>query len=95
MLNKPSQEAINKFDNSSIGKIKNKYLKKSKIYGVLAIMFGLVWIILSIYLKLNWYDYITAIILIAFGIYFLINTNIIKYKEVNKFNHEEKKKSSN
>ena len=28
MINKPSIEAINKFDNSLIGKTKNAYLKK-------------------------------------------------------------------
>ena len=95
MINKPSIEAINKFDNSLIGKTKNAYLKKAKITGILAIMFGIVWTILNIYYKLNWYDYVTAILLILFGIYFILNSKRIKYQEVNKFINEEQKKSSN
>ena len=95
MINKPSIEAINKFDNSLIGKTKNAYLKKAKITGILAIVFGIVWIILSIYYKMKWYDYVTAILLILFGIYFILNSKRIKYQEVNKFINEEQKKSSN
>ena len=95
MINKPSIEAINKFDNSLIGKTKNAYLKKAKITGILAIVFGIVWIILSIYYKMKWYDYVTAILLILFGLYFILNSISIKYQEVNIFINKEHKKSSN
>ena len=89
MINKPSIEAINKFDNSLIGKTKNAYLKKAKITGILAIVFGIVWIILSIYYKMKWYDYVTAILLILFGLYFILNSIRIKYQEVNIFINKE------
>ena len=92
MINKPNNEAVNKFDNSTIGKTKNAYLKKARIYGILSIMFGLIWFILSIYFKMNWYEYVEAIILILVGIYFIIRSKRIKYQEVNKYIKLENKK---
>lgn len=86
-MNKPKDKDIEAFNSSSIGKIKNTYLKKAKIVGILAIMSGCIYLILSIYFKQKWFDYITAVILIIFGCYFIINSIKIKYQEVNKYIH--------
>ena len=86
-----NKEDIEKFDQSDIGKIKNGYLKRSKITGIILITASLIWIILNIYNGINSiFDYTVAGTAIAFGIYFIINSNIIKKKEVNKFIHEQK-----
>lgn len=84
---------IEAFDSSDIGKVKNSYLKRAKIMGILLIMFGLIWIILDIYREINAiYEYVSSILMILFGIYFIIKTNIIKKQEVNKFIHNKKSK---
>jgi hypothetical protein len=92
MLNKPSQENVDKFINSATGKVKNEYLKKTAIYGVIAIMIGLIWTILNVFYNLKWYEYISPIALFAFGIYFIIQSKRLLYQEVNKFIHNEKNK---
>ena len=90
---KVTKEDIKKFDESNIGIVKNKYLKRSIIIGILLIMFGLSYILLNLYNNVeNILDYIIAIVCILFGIYFIINSNIIKKKEVNRFIYEKKSK---
>ena len=87
------KEDIEKFNNSEIGKIKNAYLRKSMIIGVILIMFSLFWIILDIYNSVNSvFDYVYASIILLFGIFFIIRSVIIKKKEVNKFIYEKKSK---
>ena len=87
------KEDIEKFNNSDIGKIKNAYLRKSITIGILLIMFSLCWILLNVYNKVDKiYDYAIAVVVLLFGIYFIINSNIIKKKEVNKFIYEKKSK---
>ena len=90
MMPKTSKKNIDLFDKSEIGKIKNTHLKRVKIYGIVAITSSLVWFILNIYNKVSWYEYISPALLILFGIYFIINSNIIKIKEVNKFIYNKK-----
>ena len=91
MIPKTTKENIEKFNNSDIGRIKNKYIKRAMIVGIVSVMSGIVWLILNIFYNLIWYEYITPSILILFGIYFIINTKFIKIKEVNKFINEKKK----
>ena len=91
---KVNKEDVKKFDESDIGKVKNNYLKRSTIIGVGLISFGLVSLILDIFKNHAIYDYIISTIIILFGIYFVINSNIIKKKEVNKFIYEQKNKTS-
>ena len=91
---KVNKDDIKKFDNSDIGKVKNQYLKRSTIIGVTLISFGLVALIIDIYKNSQVYDYIISLLIILFGIYFVINSNIIKKKEVNKYIYELKKKTS-
>ena len=86
-----NKEDIEKFDQSDIGKYKNGYLKRSKIIGIILIVFSLFWIILNLYnYSENVFEYTTAGISLLFGIYFIINSNIIKKKEVNKFINSQK-----
>ena len=84
------KDDINTFNNSSEGKKTNYYLKRVKITGILCITFGLIWLILNIYYKTRWYEYVTSILLILFGIYFIFNSNRIKKKEVNKYIYNKK-----
>ena len=92
MLNKPNEEAIAKFDKSSIGQTKNAYFKRTTITGIISIMISLVWLILNIYYKLNWYEYLTPCALLVFGNYFIIQSKRLKYQEVNKFIYNEQNK---
>ena len=84
------KEDIDIFDKSNEGKNTNYYLKRVKITGILCITIGLIWLILSIYYQTRWYEYITSVLLIIFGIYFIINSLRIKKKEVNKYIHNKK-----
>ncbi len=85
------KEDVEKFNNSEIGKVKNHYLKRVKIIGILCIMVGLSWLIISIFNKNQLYDYIISSTLVLFGIYFIINSKVIKNKEVNKYIYNNKK----
>ena len=86
-----NKKDIEEFDNSEVGKYKNAHLKRAKIMGIILIMFGLIWILIDLLNEINQiFDYITSTISILFGIYFIINTNIIKKKEVNKYIHDKK-----
>ena len=88
---KVNKKDVEAFDKSDIGKIKNHHLKRAKILGVLLIMFGLLYILFNIYYQVDKiYEYITASISILFGIYFIINSNILKKKEVNKYIYNKK-----
>ena len=88
---KVSKKDVETFDKSDIGKIKNQHLKRAKIIGVLLIMFGLLYILFNIYYQVDKiYEYVTAIISILFGIYFIINSNILKKKEENKYIYNKK-----
>ena len=65
-----NQKDIEEFDKSKIGQVKNSYLKRVKITGILLIMFGLIWILLNIIFENKQiYEYITASISVIFGIY--------------------------
>ncbi len=86
-------EDIKTFDKSETGKIKNYYFKRIKITGIICIIIGLSWLILNIYYKTAIYDYILAITLNCFGIFFIINSIRLKKKEINKFIYENKKSS--
>ena len=91
MKTKVNKKDVENFDNSDIGKIKNMHFKRAKIIGVLLIMFGLLYILFNIYYQVDKiYEYVTAIISILFGIYFIINSNILKKKEVNKYIYNKK-----
>ena len=92
MIPKTSKENIEKFNNSDIGKIKNKYIKRATIIGIITIILAIIWIIVNIFYNLSWTEYIIPIIMLLFGIYFVINTKIIKIKEVNKYINGNKKK---
>ena len=94
MLVKANKDDIKKFDESDIGKIKNKYLKRSTIIGVILIIFSICYLILDIYNNAEIFDYIITVTVFLFGIYFIINSRIIKYKEVNKYIHDQKNKTS-
>ena len=85
-----NKEDIEKFDNSEVGKVKNSYLKRTTITGIILIVFSLCYLILDIYNNAEIFDYIIAITSLLFGIYFIINSKIIKKKEVNKFIYEQK-----
>ncbi|MBE6158634.1 MAG: hypothetical protein E7159_02280 [Firmicutes bacterium] len=88
---KVSKKDVETFDKSDIGKIKNQHLKRAKIIGVILIMFGLLYILFNIYYQVDKiYEYVTASISILFGIYFIINSNILKKKEVNKYIYNKK-----
>ncbi|MBR1417233.1 MAG: hypothetical protein IJ572_05390 [Bacilli bacterium] len=88
---KVKKEDINKFDKSSIGQRKNAYLKRSTIMGILLVMFGFSWILLNIYNNIeNAFELATAILCILIGLFFIINSKIIKLKEVNKYIYNNK-----
>ena len=88
---KVSKKDFETFDKSDIGKIKNQHFKRVQIIGVLLIMFGILYILFNIYYQVDKvYEYITASISILFGIYFIINSNILKKKEVNKYIYNKK-----
>ncbi len=88
---KINKKDVETFDNSDLGKIKNMHLKRVKIVGTFLIMFGLLYILFNIYFQVDKiYEYITASISILFGIYFIINSTILKKKEVNKYIHNKK-----
>ncbi len=85
------QKDVEKFNNSKVGKTKNMYFKRAKIIGVILIMFGLITILLNI-LNETYpiYEFIISATTILFGLYFLLYTNILKKKEVNKYIHNQK-----
>ena len=86
-----SKKDIETFDKSDVGKIKNSYLKRAQIIGIILIMFGIISIILNIMNEIeSIYDYILATITTLFGLYFIINSIRIKKKEVNKYIHSKK-----
>ena len=88
---KVNKKDVETFDKSDIGKVKNQHFKRVQIIGVLLIMFGLLYILFNIYYKVDKiYEYITASISILFGIYFIINSTILKKKEVNKYIYNKK-----
>ena len=87
---KPDENKIKKFNESEIGKAKNFYFKRAIITGIISITIGLGWIILNIYMKLNWFEYILPTILTLFGIFFIFSSNRLKYQEINRFNYENK-----
>ena len=89
-----SKEDIKKFDESEIGKVKNAYLKRSTIIGVALISYGLVSLIIDIFKNHEIYNYILSGTIALFGIYFVINSQRIKKKEVNRFIHDQNKKTS-
>ena len=91
---KVNKEDVKKFNESDIGKTKNAYLKRSTIIGIILIMFGLIYLLFNIYNNSNIFDYIVSILALLFGIYFIINSSIIKKKEVNKYIYNEKNKAS-
>ena len=91
---KVNKEDVKKFNESDIGKTKNAYLKRSTIIGIILIMFGLIYLLFNIYNNSNIFDYIVSILALLFGIYFIINSYIIKKKEVNKYIYNEKNKAS-
>ena len=86
-----NEDDVKKFDESEVGKRKNMYLKRSTIIGIILIMFSICYIVLNVYFSAHFYDYILATIVLIFGIYFIINSKIIKKKEVNKYINELKK----
>ena len=90
---KVNKKDIEKFNNSDIGKIKNRYIKRSMIIGIILIMYGLITILLD---KLNNVNNIIDLILsisgIVAGIFFIIYSSIVKKKEVNKFIYKENHK---
>ena len=88
-----NKEDIEKFNNSEIGKVKNAYLKRSTIIGVILIMFSIIYVIYDVYNNSDILNYIISITVFIFGVYFIINSQIIKKKEVNRFIHESKKTS--
>jgi hypothetical protein len=94
-MHKPTAVEIKEFDNSNIGKLKNKYFKKTQVIGILSIMLSLVWLILNVYNQLIWYEYFSPLILISFGMYFIIHAQTLKNREVNKYLYEQKKKKQN
>lgn len=85
-----NKDDIKKFDESSIGKTKNMYIKRATIIGIILTMFGLSYVILNIFNDAKIYDYIISIMSLLFGIYFIIYANIVKKKEVNKYIYEQK-----
>jgi len=91
---KVNEEDLKKFNESDIGKVKNRYLKRSTIIGITLISFGLVSLIIDIFKQHAVYEYIISSLIVLFGFYFVINSIIIKRKEVNKFIYEQKKKTS-
>ena len=95
MLPKVRKEDLDKFNKSDIGMLKNKYLKRATISGILCIMFGLLFIIYNVYTNQALFEYIIPIVVILFGIYYIIRSNIIKRREVNKYIYELKKLKGN
>ena len=91
---KVSEEDVKRFDESDVGKRKNSYLKRSTIIGIILITAGLIFLIIDIFNKSDIYNMIISIIVLSFGIYFVINSRIIKKKEVNKYIYEQKHKTS-
>ena len=88
---KVNQKDVETFDKSDIGALKNMHFKRVKIIGVLLIMFGLLYILFNYYYKVDKiYEYVTATISILFGAYFIVNTIILKKKEVNKYIYNKK-----
>jgi len=85
------EEDIEKFNNSEIGMLKNTYFKRAKIMGILLIMFGLSWLILSFYLQLELLDFIMSPTVTLFGIYFIYKSNKLKKIEINKFANKSSK----
>ena len=85
------EEDIKKFNESEIGKIKNAYFKRSTIIGILLIMLGLIWLILSFYLELELLDFIMSPTVTLFGIYFIIKSNRLRKIEINKFANKSSK----
>ena len=90
MKQKIDNDDIKSFNESDIGKIKNAYLKRSMIIGVILIIFGLCYIILNVYFDAKTFDYIISITVLLFGIYFVINSTLIKRKEIIKFINSKK-----
>ena len=78
-----NKDDLEMFNNSEIGSIKNNYLKRAKIIGIICIATSIIWGVLNYYYSLKWYEYIAPTTLLLFGFYFIINSNIIKKKEVN------------
>jgi len=85
-----NKEDILKFDQSNIGKNKNFYFKRIKITGILLIMFSLLYLIYISVSNSTVLDYIIVIMSCLFGLYFIINSKRLKYKEVNKFKYSKK-----
>ena len=88
-----NKEDIKKFDESEIGKVKNAYLKRSTIIGVILIMCSLIYTIFDIFNNGEIFDYILSATIFLFGIYFIVYSKRLKKKEVNRFIHESKKTS--
>ena len=88
---KVNQKDVEKFDKSDIGAIKNTYFKRIKIIGIILIMFSLIDLSINLINDNNkLYEYIISTLSLLFGIYFIINSNILKKKEVNKYKNNKK-----
>ena len=89
-----NKEDVKKFNESDIGKVKNTYLKRSTIIGIILVMVSFIYLIYDIFNEGQLLDYIISGTVFVFGLYFIINSNRIKKIEVNKYIYEKKNKVS-
>ena len=85
------EEDIKKFNASKTGKVKNMYFKRVNIMGILLIMFGLSWLILSFYFELGMVDFIMSPTVTVFGLFFIYKSNRLRKIEINKFANKSSK----
>ena len=75
------------FNASKEGKVINKRLNRLRFTGSLCLVVGLIYLIINIIFKEEWYEYISPVLLFIFGPFFIYDSYSLKKTKVNVFNY--------